>query len=462
MKRLREDLHRYRFLLPCALAAVMLLRWAAMRGRPERIMELALSPNTQWVGVADGSSIVFGISGNGTDLVAYSRRLDGSGQRLLVRHPSSESEIGAFIAGRYLYYINVWYAERHATDTTAKADALPYLRRFSPSVPPSMPGGEVAKPGVLGLLAQGTRGRFSDRVRTTLHRVPLSGGPPEEIRLDTSGPNPVFANLCVVNDCIFWTRRRELTKAELTKAARSGRASGGDPFPPAWHELFVTPASGGRATRLHAGIFQYARLIPSTDGAYWRVVESGRRATTDLVHASAETRTATVRKDTPFDAASLPVVCNGRVYWINDVNGGGFGMFANVSRRDLVSARPDGSDIRVVAGNQPEKEAIPVLTKLYVYRDRLYGTLLEERSTGSESGRYRHFLCEIQPDRDQPITKLTPLPRRMAERGVFDDGYYYFVVNERSESLFDWNGDDGATPERFFLNRLKLPEPGAT
>src|SRR5437764_801816 len=109
--RLREDLHRYRLLIPCALAAVLLLRWFVMRGRPERLIELPLGSLTQWIGIADGKAITFGASPDGADLVASAHAIGGGKARQIVRHSSGDTEIGGFISGRYFYFVNVWHAD---------------------------------------------------------------------------------------------------------------------------------------------------------------------------------------------------------------------------------------------------------------------------------------------------------------------------------------------------------------
>ena len=69
-----------------------------------------------------------------------------------------------------------------------------------------------------------------------------------------------------------------------------------------------------------------------------------------------------------------------------------------------------------------------------------------------------HFLAELNPEHDPMVKKLTRLPRRLAERGVFDGDYYYFIVNEAQDSIFDWSSDEGTRPDRYFLYRWNLPK----
>jgi hypothetical protein len=87
----------------------------------------------------------------------------------------------------------------------------------------------------------------------------------------------------------------------------------------------------------------------------------------------------------------------------------------------------------------------------------MYATLVEQRSAGLDQN-YLHYLCVLDPDRDAPLVRLTRLPRRLAERGVFDHGYYYFLVNEPADGLFDWPTEENPRPDRYYLYRWKLPD----
>lgn len=473
MKRLREDLHRCRFLLPCALAAVLLMRWVVMLGRPERLMELPLGALNQWVGVTHGKMVTFGVGPNGSDLIAHTRAVDTGNQRLLVRHPSADSDIGAFIAEPYLYFVNVCYRSGGLAGEKVESRSGLHSPKFSLTTPLAttpLKQTENNRPSVLGILSFGSRSRYADRIRTTLHRIPLAGGMQEEVRLDTTKKPPVFTNLAVARDRIFWTRRRPLTHGEAVGLTRKPNQpnqpnqTNAAPFPSAYYELMTTPGSGGQAVRLYGGIYQIARLIPSTDGVFWRVVRLDPGAPSDLVCVSASPLKVSVHKDVLVDPASILVSHRGRIYWIDEPSGSGSGLGGTdfASRRDLVSANPDGTDMRVVLSLSTNAAATYRLTRLYAYDGRMYGTLWEEGPTGTRGVNYRHYLCEIDPQREPIIKKLTSLPRRLAERGVFDQGYYYFIVNEQQENLFDWYEEEGARPDRFFLYRWKLPKQGAS
>lgn len=460
MKRFREDIHRCRFLLPCALAAVLLLRWAVMRGRPERVIEIPLGPMAQWIGIAGGKAVTFGVGSSSSDLVVRSKALDGGAANLIVRHPSEQSDVGAFLAGNYVYYINVWY--RPGAEGAAKARGLwtGFRLEPNPGLPPAQPArpGEPVRPPVLGLLSFGARGRFADRIRTTLHRAPLQGGAPEEVNLLPGGTPPVFSSLGVIGNRIFWTRRRNLSPAEAAAFRRNGKPP---LFMPAHHELWVTRV-GGPAVLLYAGVFQYARLTPSGHGVYWRLVRPASphgSESRDLLYVAADSLKVTLRRAVSFEPATAPVFYRGRVYWINDPAGLGVepGESDFGGRRDLVSAKPDGSDMRVVLNLATASQVNYRLGRLYAYGGRLYATLLEQRA-GGPNPIYFHYLCFVDPDRDPAITRLTRLPRRLAERGVFDSGYYYFLVNEPRDSLFDWSTEDKPLPDRYILYRWKLPE----
>ncbi len=463
-RRIGEDLHRIRLLLPCALAAMLLLRWAALRGRPERMAELPLSPITQWAGIHTANSIVFGLAPNGVDLVAHSRSITDGRERLLLRHDSTDTEAGAFIAGPYLYYVNVWYRnvplgmgpgrKLHAMNNGL---SMPDLR--------GMLGSRSAHPGApqaLGLLSRSGRSLFaSQRSKTTLHRVPLAGGAPRTISLDTSRADPIFYNLSVLGEHIFWIRRRPLAPAESTRYAKRDGT-----MPPAYFEMMVSPGEGGSARRLYSGVFETARLFSSTQGVYLRVVRPdflAGQTITDVVYVSSDTLQTSVIKDCLFEPASPPVECRGKVYWINErYTSPLLGGFNDAVRRDLVCANPDGTAQRVVLNLMDGGKATVRLTRLFSYGGRLYGVLFEAREERGADAVFRAFLCGIEPGSEPIVRKLTSLPRRSWDRGVFERGYYYFVVTETQDSILDWSTDGPPQPEKFYLYRWKLPDAGSS
>jgi hypothetical protein len=465
VKRLREDLHRSRFLLPFVLAAYLLLRWAVLRGRPERLVELPLGPMAQWIGIVADKAVIYGVAANNADLEVRWKAVDGSASKLVVRHPSEQSDVGAFLAGNYVYYTNVWY-KNPAPDPTRPGGNSPMmgLDPRAPFLTPPMPRkpGEVARPPVLGIIPLGSRGRFAERIRTTLYRASIQDGTQEEVILNPGGKPPVFSNISVVGTSIFWTRRRPLNHAESAPFWKNGKPPA---YMPSHQELWVTPVKGGHATLLYSGDFQFARLTPSSKGVYWRMVRpdtTRSSGTRDLVYVPADSFKVTIRHDATFEPSSAPVYYRGKVYWINDPTGlapeGGLGDFA--ARRDLVCANPDGSDMRVVLNLSTGAEFKHRLGRLFAYRDRLYATLWEPKTNAADST-YLHYLCALDPDRDPAIVRLTRLPRRLAERGVFDDGYYYFLVNEPQDGLFDWPTEETGRPDRYILYRWRLPDTPA-
>jgi hypothetical protein len=455
MKGLREDLHRYRILLPCAIAAVLLLRWATMRGRPERLIELPLGSLVLWGGVVNGEAITYGISGDGKDFVAYARPVDGGRERLLVRHPSPRSEVGAFISDGYLYYVNVWYGRPRVEPKQTFLNGENPLRGsqiFSPNQALTPRAEETSPEAALGLLAGSPRGRFSNRSRTTIARVPIAGGPVENIDLDSSNKPPIFGNVGILKGHIFWTRRVELTKAE---SARLGAAKTQDQPPPVRIELLASPASGGAAKLLHSGVYEMSRLLIGDNGVYCRMATAGTKPVTDVVYVDAGTLKVTVRRDSAFESMMAPVAFRNRIWWINDRTGDG-GPISGY-RRDLMSANPDGSDPKYAADLTDVESLGGRLGRLFVSGGKLYGTLAQERPGGPGERRFVHFLAEVDPDQEPMFKTLTRLPRRLAERGVFDGGYYYFIVNESQDSLFDWSAEESSRPDKYYLYRWKLP-----
>jgi len=147
------------------------------------------------------------------------------------------------------------------------------------------------------------------------------------------------------------------------------------------------------------------------------------------------------------------------VYWINE-------QYSSVSvapgmsspiRRDIIRANLDGTGQRVVLNLMAVDKASVRLTRLLSYQGHLYGVVLDTKRDDGSEVTHRTNLCSVEPDNEPIVRTLTPLPPRAWDRGIFENGYYYFVVSELQDNLLDWSTDGSSRPEKYYLYRWKLP-----
>ncbi len=97
----------------------------------------------------------------------------------------------------------------------------------------------------------------------------------------------------------------------------------------------------------------------------------------------------------------------------------------------LMSARPDGSDLREVCSQRNKHPIIDLA--LHAYMGKMYGCLTEAAMT-SNGLVVSSYLCRVHPERSDPLEVLNKLPLTSQEF-QFDAGYLYFFCKEKRWNL---------------------------
>jgi hypothetical protein len=157
-----------------------------------------------------------------------------------------------------------------------------------------------------------------------------------------------------------------------------------------------------------------------------------------------------------FFGDSAPAVCGDRFYWSSGTR------LAPPGRERLgpavISARPDGSDARVLLDLRAHPSLEAPVAFLGVHRDRLYCTFqtkARRRSPGDPAT--VPVLCRIRPERPDPVERLKELPAEIAH-ATFDGDYCYFVAREHQENWLDWSQEGLSGQTVPVLYRCRLPD----
>ena len=258
--------------------------------------------------------------------------------------------------------------------------------------------------------------------RIRLRRVPLAGGTSQELL-----PEVRSIDLRVSGNYCYWVRSEVLEPGPPLR-----RPAGNPPR----SELMVSPLAGGPAHRvaLGAGV-----LYPGTDGVFWEMLEGERRV---LFHAYPPDFPLQVVAPLEIQTSLVvPVQLGGRLYWTR-------GSAGNGPRPQLVSCRPDGSDLQVVL----EVEHRQSLSRLQSSGADLVFTRELPRQAGTPS---LAVLCRLHPG-EARVRDLSGPIAGMEGFLWLDGGYAYFLRSEQRENWFDWSARGLSQSRLPALHRVRL------
>src|SRR5581483_5283664 len=205
-------------------------------------------------------------------------------------------------------------------------------------------------------------------------------------------------------------------------------------------------------------------FLPDATALYWQVGISrpGRPPHTELWrYAPGLAHPVRLTEDWNSASHKPPVALGGRLYWLEDrqeetpetAHDSPLSELNTsvITRTDLVSAREDGTDRRLLV-SLPPTSGLPALSNLQEHRGRLY-LLLKAAERKRNTPVTATYLCRLDPGRQNPLVKLLRLPDTSAFQR-FQEGYVYYAVPEVDAP---WFGNRPVTT-RTILYRWKLPE----
>src|SRR5581483_2255246 len=288
---------------------------------------------------------------------------------------------------------------------------------------------------------------------TRLCRLPLSGGP-----LETIFTRQGVGGIALVGDTVYWIAQRPEPYESLADRAGTHR--------------IITPTSRLMATSLTTRQTDQVAdrmpltvlFLPDATALYWQVGISrpGRPPHTELWrYAPGLAHPVRLTEDWNSASHKPPVALGGRLYWLEDrqeetpetAHDSPLSELNTsvITRTDLVSAREDGTDRRLLV-SLPPTSGLPALSNLQEHRGRLY-LLLKAAERKRNTPVTATYLCRLDPGRQNPLVKLLRLPDTSAFQR-FQEGYVYYAVPEVDAP---WFGNRPVTT-RTILYRWKLPE----
>ena len=280
MKRLLQDIRKYRWVLLSCLGVFLVGRWAYSYGRPHAVMDLPspvldVHKGIVYVSVRDPESYRVDIKSS-----------DGSGGslRTLATEDTTEFEIRSF---------------------TATDDGLFYIlapRRMRPD-PSRLPAAPNAGP-VRNLLSM-TNPRAARASVPRLRKIPLAGG------AISDAPVQLRAGAVIAGDSLYWVESRpDKVSAEPGKSEEAPRPQS---------DIVMVPLKGGAERRLANVAFERTRLQVNGKGVFWIVRHQDANQTEDLYGVTGSDMQPI--RVTDYQGAGLPSIVAGKLYWLGDVDG---------------------------------------------------------------------------------------------------------------------------------------------
>jgi hypothetical protein len=222
-------------------------------------------------------------------------------------------------------------------------------------------------------------------------------------------------------------------------------------------ELLRYPVSGGleEVVKRVPGIL--STLYATREKIYWIVARPDYPGKVDLYHHRPGSDEVLSVRD--YESWLPPVEAGGRLYWVTrhyvrrnlDLSG------VSLDSSCLVSAQLDGADRTIVKRILENGQYLIYMWRPVAYKDRVNVQVSESTHRDEDSER-KEALYRVRKDlRD--IERVRDLPARSGARGAFiEDGWYYFAVHARGQSLWDSLRNGEKYEQREVLHRIRLPE----
>lgn len=437
MKALRSFLRRHGWLIAMVVIGIPTLRWIAARGKPER---LGLKQSFASEPLPLEARYTLSEERSAHTLRLTYRKAAGDPGRITAsiplppgfhwRYPVAVREDGLFFA---------------LVNAPLPASSFPARTKFVRAYhPPRKPihGRGIHPPSTLV---------------TRLCRLPLSGGPLETILTHKS-----VGSMALLGDTAYWIAQRPEPYQILKDKTGT--------------HLRLTPASLLMATSLKTRqTHQVADRMPlstvflaDTDALYWQVGinQPGRPLHTELWrYTPDQSRPVRLTEEWNATGSGLPIALGDRLYWLEDRRQEtaetpemadassieSLPYSSVLTRTDLVSAREDGTDRRLLV-SLSALHNLPALSSLQEHRGRLY-ILLRVAERKRNTSVTASYLCRLDPGRQNPLVKLLRLPDTSVLQR-FQGGYVYYTVAEVDAP---WFGNRPVMTHTI-LYRWKLPE----
>jgi hypothetical protein len=401
LKRLLQDIKKYRWFLLVGFGVLVAGRWFYNRGKPERIMDLERLPQS----IKDGTVYTLHRNPLNYEVTINAVSADNGSVKSLAKEDIAEWDVH---------------------NVAVHGDTIRYIRSYRPmergTLRPS-----AAQPSGIGSPTPGAaRARPAPRL-PIIKTMPKGGGTPREFPI-----RPPSSTFEIVGDTMYWIDY----KPDDVKQIKEGGENIEVHYPRS--DVVLTPLGGGPERRFTDVALRSTRLMPVENAVYWSVTRPDVDGEVDVYRASPnDTKPAVL---THFKGNPPPTELAGRIYWIEVNNSEKPG--APPPEIVIVSAKSDGSDKQILYKLVTRRSDTGVLewnvTQLNAYGGRLYALVSKSADRSLVVGKRPATLYQFIPGKSKELEKVYDFPEHVAMNNPFDNGYYYYTVVEERENMFDF------------------------
>jgi hypothetical protein len=430
MKKLREDINRYRWFILGVCAISLVLRWWGMRGQPQRLMEIsdrgsyAIHNGELYRLVREGPA----------DVVLLSMPVEGGKAREIFRERLPGATVG------YLDVTDAGITYRVTRELTPPAWLVEQAKKYRPPAPRKLPPPRLGI--AMGTAMQPGGPGWQPTEFSEVHIVPLQGGKTRVIPEQDAtrkGLPPSVESVMPVGRTLYWIEKR----------VTGGRMVG--PVPAERHlqldwqwAIRGAPAKGGET---HTAVPEIpvgtTTLRPGETGLFWTapipkrgtdygifyLPEGG--STPRLVRSYHNESMDEEGRASMWSVSDL-VEYDGRIVYSESVMESGVGGRGIMTRHALATCRLDGTDYRQL---RPPRGETHYPYALQVHRGKILGVM--PKLQPGKAAAFGVAALNIS----NTLSTTTAATSQLAGNLVTYDGPYAYisVLEEHDKGWFDWS-----------------------
>ncbi len=397
MKRFREDIRKYRWIILASLGIFLLGRWAYSLGKPQPVMDLPTPAQL----VHDG--------------VVYLTVRDPYEEKVYIRAKSTSGGSLRTLATQYV-------TDAAIMSLTAVDDGIYYVvarrpgRRLGNNQPPVLGGSarRLPKDSQVSAVARVPR----------LCKVPVNGGAITNLPVEFKG------GAVIAGDWLYWVDQRQ------DKPPAVPVKEGETEIPVPQSDIVMVPLRGGPERRISNAAIQRTRLQSNGHTVFWTQPQPGPDEK-NYLYCVTDGGPA-LHRIAGYSGAGVPVLVGGSIYWLEQVEDSGKNGDTPESR--VVTAKLDGNDTRVLFKKMTDRTPTGLpkwsFTRVSANKGFLYIVAAKAFDRTSSDRNHPATLLRYKPGGPEELQKVYDFSDHVALPTFFDGDDYYFTVLEERQNWF--------------------------
>lgn len=284
--------------------------------------------------------------------------------------------------------------------------------------------------------------------KSTLRRLELRGGSAKEIHAPLARNPYAQRDYAILGDWVYFNRFIPDPPPKSSSPLKERLKCSVD--------LLKCPVAGGAPEVVKSVPGVLSMLYASRDHLYWIVGRREAPGRVDLYHmAKGENRLQCIPD---YESWAPAVAAGDRLYWVTRhfVRNNPKTAAVTLETSDLVSARMDGQDRRVVEHIIEAGQYLKYIGRPIAHRNRVY-IQVSDRGENPEGMERKESVFRVRAG-DSGLEHVMDLPAHTNDRGFIESGWFYFSIAERHQGWMDYMRDGANLEFVEVLHRMRMPD----